>query len=482
MVEAPGPGGGGLGPASRSLYGTESLMVPMRGPVGGSMHGGEEEREGGRKRILSDLFDEEEVLCEGCVMTPCVCLLNVIELRIVEEKERRLRRSSQPTSAPIMTQSPSTTTATSPQPTTSTTGERATSDTRGGQDCNKEKDVKLLSEMKNNSKDVRGPGRSSDCHPTTTPRSRRTRMKATNNSNKKVTRMTNKEKEETKRSTRDIRGFFKLGEEQSGPGLVQRLVKAAETHSLSSTTTANREVSPMISGINSCIPSRMMKNSSLSAVEDDERKVKRTGEVKTQDMTNLMIQERKDALRKTGSATVKSMRGNTRATAGYAEYSVTGTDQGACKRRGGDSTTDDVPGMKNIVCLKGVARKDVPAVMNTDDVRGDLCVVRPNVATISRGACRARVGDDGNDVPGVPDEDRPVGGDERSLPHIPKPNPVRGGLLGRVQFWEMKTEQLLNENQDDIATEYNTAFNTEGKLGARHRKKKTYDLKQQDQE
>ena len=32
VVEAPGPGGGGFGPASRSLYGTESLMVPMKGP------------------------------------------------------------------------------------------------------------------------------------------------------------------------------------------------------------------------------------------------------------------------------------------------------------------------------------------------------------------------------------------------------------------------------------------------------------------
>ena len=114
-----------------------------------------------------------------------------------------------------------------------------------------------------------------------------------------------------------------------------------------------------------------------------------TEEVRTQNTTTQMIQERRDALRQTGSATVKSMRGNTRAIAGYAEYSVTGTDQGVCKRRGEDNTADDVPGIKNIVCLRSVARKDVPAVMNTDDVRGDLCVVRPNFATISRGTYRA---------------------------------------------------------------------------------------------
>ena len=86
----------------------------------------------GRKRILSGLFGEEEELCEGCVMSPCVCVLNVIELKIIEEKERRLRKSSQPTPAPIVTQSPNTTT-TSPRSTTSTTGEMmATSGTTGG--------------------------------------------------------------------------------------------------------------------------------------------------------------------------------------------------------------------------------------------------------------------------------------------------------------------------------------------------------------
>ena len=138
--------------------------------------------------------------------------------------------------------------------------------------------------------------------------------------------------------------------------------------------------------------------------------------------------------------------------------------------------------MRSIVCLRSVARKDVPAVMNVEGVQEDLCIVRPNFATISQGTCRARVRDDVKDVPNVPDEDRPGGGDERSLPHIPKPNPVRGGLLGRVQFWEMKSEQLLNKNQDGIATENTTSLNTEGKLGARHRKKKTHDLMQQDQD
>ena len=69
-----------------------------------------------------------------------------------------------------------------------------------------------------------------------------------------------------------------------------------------------------------------------------------------------------------------------------------------------------------------------------------------------------------------------MGGDEGNHPHISKPNPVTGGLRGRVHFWEMKSEQMLNANQSGIATESNTHFNTEGKLGAVNRKKKTYDL------
>ena len=167
------------------------------------------------------------------------------------------------------------------------------------------------------------------------------------------------------------------------------------------------------------------------------------------------------------------MRGNIRDVAGM---DVTGIDQGDHGRRGEDTTVADMPGRGGGVCLKSVASKDVSVVKKTDVVRGDLCVgdvVRPIVVTNSLVPCRDRVGGGGNTVPVVPDEDRPVGGDERSHPHISKPNIVRGGLRGRVQFWEMKTEQLLNENQDGITAEFTSNFNTEGKLGASYRKQKT---------
>ena len=98
--------------------------------------------------------------------------------------------------------------------------------TAGGSDCKEEKEVELLSGKKTVLfKEVRGSETSSSSPTTTTPRNRKTRMKAPNNNNKKVIRMTDKEKEEIRRSTKDIRGFLKKGEElTAGPGLVQRLI------------------------------------------------------------------------------------------------------------------------------------------------------------------------------------------------------------------------------------------------------------------
>merc|ERR1712173_435631 len=143
-----------------------------------------------------------------------------------------------------------------------------------------------------------------------------------------------------------------------------------------------------------------------------------------------------------------------------------GDDIGACMSENG-----------GINDLKIMTRKDVSVRKKTDVVRDALCVVdvvRPSSETYSRVPYRDRVGGGGETVPVVPNGDRPVGGDERNHPHISKQNPVTGGLRGRVHFWEMKSEQRLNENQSGIATESNTHFNTEGKLGAGYRKKKTY--------
>ena len=88
-------------------------------------------------------------------------------------------------------------------------------------------------------------------------------MKAKISSNKKVVRMTGKEKEETRRTTRDIRDFLRMGEERKeeavGSSLVQRLIRAAEQNTLSTTTTM-REVSGRNTCNNPCLPSLSKPN------------------------------------------------------------------------------------------------------------------------------------------------------------------------------------------------------------------------------
>ena len=221
-----------------------------------------------RGRKLSSLFGEEEQWCKECVMMPCVCLLNKVELRIMEEKIRRL--SSQRTTTPPTKTSPTTTTPLKPPETTTTTGDNnvglvAYNNLEGGLDCSKEKDVKLLSARKEETCQIlRGPGRNNtNSATTTTPKGRRITMKAKNSSNKKVVRMTGKEKEETRRTTRDIRDFLRMGEERKeeavGSSLVQRLIRAAEQNTLSTTTTM-REVSGRNTCNNPCLPSLSKPN------------------------------------------------------------------------------------------------------------------------------------------------------------------------------------------------------------------------------
>ena len=84
----------------------------------------EENREGMEKetyetrrgRILSELFGYDKIWCEDCVMMPCICLANNIELKIVKERTEELKRSSHPkTTAPRETTTPPV------QPTTTST-------------------------------------------------------------------------------------------------------------------------------------------------------------------------------------------------------------------------------------------------------------------------------------------------------------------------------------------------------------------------
>ena len=64
-------------------------------------------------------------------------------------------------------------------------------------------------------------------------------------------------------------------------------------------------------------------------------------------------------------------------------------------------------------------------------------------------------------VPVVPDRGMPGRGDDDNIIIKTKPNRVKGGLMAKVHFWEMKSDQLINENQG----ENTAAAYTDGDLG-----------------
>ena len=105
------------------------------------------------------------------------------------------------------------------------------------------------------------------------------------------------------------------------------------------------------------------------------------------------------------------------------------------------------------------ACKDVSVVRG----RGDSDVVRPVVAPVVPGTHQGCVGDAGKGIPG---SGMPGGGEERcssSSSHKTKPNRVKGGLLARVQMWEMKTQL----SRDEKCTLYSTAVSPRPELSDR---------------
>ena len=177
-----------------------------------------------------------------------------------------------------------------------------------------------------------------------------------------------------------------------------------------------------------------------------------------------------------------SMRGNTQVVAGT---SGSGTCQGGPGAGGAGALDGDGPGRGGddgmialssnalISKLNGVTganltSKDVCVVSKLDVVWGEKDVVRPVVGPYLRGNYRDRHGEGTDVVCGVVhDNGRPGGGEESSPstnPPISKPNKVGGGLQGRIQFWEMKTGNTVNENQGEILPEYNTDCDSRGKI------------------
>ena len=76
--------------------------------------------------------------------------------------------------------------------------------------------------------------------------------------------MTEKEKEETRRTNKDIRGFLMMGEDRmkvsGGPSLVQKLIRAAENTSRTITTSNTIKVSATTTKSNLCPPSLNVKS------------------------------------------------------------------------------------------------------------------------------------------------------------------------------------------------------------------------------
>ena len=460
-----------------------------------------------RRRLMSDLFDEERDgwswsgeggLCQGCVMYPCVCSLNKVELRIVEEKERRLRLSSQIPSAPI-TQSLPTKTTTHPPTTTSSMEEPLAMESKGGEDCLMRKEVKLLKEVKEVSMEVRGPRRTPDHCSTTTPRSRKVKMKVQNPNNKRIVRTTSKEMEEVKKSTKDIRGFFsKGGEEAAGPGLVKRLIKAAETNALTTTTTSKNEVSVKNIKSNLCCSSMMadddedtLRDTETEKQQEREMMLRRRTMVRREDDGPIQL-ARKDVKDEPGPSSMRGMRGNTGNLAGTQDArrhlggpGVRGAREGGGPGRGGDDETisvcyDSQLTKPNGVTGEDMVSKDVCVGMKSDDlrvVRDKNVVVQRVVELNSRGYYRDRQGDEVCVV--LHDGGRPGGGEEEifesfeNSTHKTKPNQVGGGLHRRIQLWEQKTGQKGTIIQGNIGTEANTDGDPRGIFHGRHRKQKT---------
>ena len=114
------------------------------------------------------------------------------------------------------------------------------------------------------------------------------------------------------------------------------------------------------------------------------------------------------------------------------------------------------------------ACRDVPVVKKggvTDVVRP---VVQPDVPG-------THPGDTGDTEKGIPLCGMPRGG-ERSCSSTssqkPKPNRVKGGLLARVQMWELKTGGAGDNFQREISTEKDTENDTRVCSSARYRKQR----------
>ena len=388
--------------------------------------------------------------CLECVMSPCVCILNTVKLKIVEEKIRRLSSRTTPThnKPQNTTEEPRTTTSGAPQPPSTTTSSNCEGEDLGkvarvftprGQGCRDEgRDLSVVKKTLSSTKKVsvtRKTLKGEECDnltTTTTPRKLATRMKVKNNSRKKIVKMTEDEEEKMKKTTKDIRGFFikkatSTGEEETvtAPSSFRELLRLAERRSTADTD----KVSPHKIKTNLNIPRKpgggRCPDAGLAGKDQTVQGGPSPGD---------------GGARRGGAAEscIRVMR---------AMYGDGTRDMRAlCDLGGGTehvkkSIADDnsvvCSGVDNMQSLQFCNKPDKPGPRHDEQGGGAAC-------------------GDGGDKDGV-------GSGRRLLPHHKtKPNVKEGGLSARILLWEMKSN-IGNEN----CTESTAAPDTSRKFGDR---------------
>ena len=260
------------------------------------------------------------------------------------------------------------------------------------------------------------------------------------------------------------------------------LIKAAERRpgSSSTTTTPPKQVSHRMIGNNLCIPSGVRGIDDArgrDGADNDARSCDRVKEDLMMDDDNVESSRMrpthgvkkyasKDVMIPGPSHVVRSVVGSTRAVVRpNVADNTTRTDDRVKEmsvvmknsREVWTMRYDDEESSRSMLCGEAAEHASKDALMT-----GPSCVVRPDVGSMRPGVWpdvpgqhQGCLGGGEELVPVVPDKGMPGGGEEKSSLKT-KPNRVKGGLMARVHFWEMKTDNLINEKQGERDTETKT--------------------------
>ena len=424
-----------------------------------------------RGRLLTDMFGEVGNWCEECAMQPCICVLNRIELRLVEEKIRRV--SSQKTTTPTRN-SPQDTKIVSP----TTTGDPATptttttsADVGGsgkkvarvlkpwGLDCRKEDRVYVspagLSSITR---------RKTEGSPTTTTTPKRlgARKKVQSNNRKKVIKMTNDEKGRMMQSNKDIRGYFgakttpeTTKEEEnmlSGAPSFKTLLRAAEERS-----TMGKKVSEYLSKPNSVCSRKLDEGRRMyeDAKPSMTPSMQDTPSMKgMRSMDGMLGMQRAPSLM-TGPPDsiemggVQKMMNEKVSKVPVVKYgpSMPSMRSMPSKNPGPGVCGDDGGAGRVLPRLPGILRDSERGAAGNDVLGSSNSVYLQKYAgTGSPGPHPDRRGAAGGDGSGVVGDGGGRGCSKQSSSLKTKPNEVGGGLMAKVLLWEMKTKGVVDEN------------------------------------